>query len=193
MQIRIHRSDLAVATVALVLGASSSARAQTADATKPVAAFLAMGLAGQTPASRYFDLTGGIAAGGGIELATHSAIALRGEVMGFFFLTGESASADCVIGGPCVDESSADFAGILSLSAKLRPADAPLYFLAGGDFLYAPRTSSQESGTTTGLNVGIGTSLGHARKYGIEARYHAPRRDLGLMKALFQVTLNFRL
>jgi hypothetical protein len=168
--------------VGVLLGAAllSSSRAQA-----QVSPALTFGLSVQTPASRYFGSATGVSVGGGLEFGARSWFAVRAELTGAAFLSGiGSEQPDCIAGAPCVERSMASAAVIGSLSARVRAPGIPLYAVGGADYFYAPRTASPGPSTASGLNVGLGVSLSRTRVRELEIRYHDPKRDLGLMKAV---------
>ncbi|MDF2770788.1 MAG: hypothetical protein K0S86_281 [Geminicoccaceae bacterium] len=102
------------------------------------------------------------------------------------------AGTSCAPGGICVGRKTADAVAIASLSARLRVPSTPAYALVGLDYVFAPSTFDPGPSSTSGFNAGLGWSMGSAGRRTLEARYHAPRRDLGLTKSLVDITLRFR-
>jgi hypothetical protein len=132
-----------------------------------------------------------MAAGAGIELGQFHPVALRAEGTAHLFLFGiGEEQPDCIPSAPCVSRSMASFVGIGSLSARWRPPLTPVRALLGIDYVYAPRTSNNGTSTTSGVNFGLGAAIDQDGRWSIEARYHHPRRALGLFRSLLQVTLN---
>jgi hypothetical protein len=168
---------------------SRAAVGQEPTPRNPSATSLFVGVAGQ--GATVGGVIHGAALGAGLEFGARHAVAVRAEATGMLFLTGVGADASCIGPEPCPSKSSADVAAIAGLSARLRPRSGPLFVLAGADWIYAPRTSEAGAPTVTGVNLGAGLSLGHARRHTVEARWHLPRQDRGLMRWLMQLTVHW--
>src|SRR5262249_40625685 len=145
----------------------------------------------QTPASRYWDFASGISAGAGLELGARSLIGVRVEGTAMQFLSSIGEEVPECVPNRCAARSMASFAAVAAVSGRIRPPSVPIYLMGGADWLYAPRTTESGSSTSAGLNVGLGWAVN--RRLALEARYHDPRRDLGLLRSLVGVSLTLRL
>jgi hypothetical protein len=178
----------AAGLVALLMSAGTAAAQQPVPRNSAAASLFA-GVAGQ--GATIGGVIHGAALGAGLEFGARHAVAVRAEATGMLFLSGVGADASCIGPDPCPSTSSADVAVIAGLSARMRPASGPLFLLGGADWIYAPRTSDAGAATVTGVNLGAGLSLGHARRHTVEARWHLPRQDRGLMRWLMQLTVHW--
>ncbi|HEX6053507.1 MAG TPA: hypothetical protein VFZ21_29765 [Gemmatimonadaceae bacterium] len=160
---------------------------------RPIGFSLGAGAMGQPSASRFHPFGFGLAAVAGAEIGRASVVGLRAEGTGFVRLNGGSGDTPlCAPGGVCVGRKTADAVAIASLSARVRVPSTPAYALIGVDYIYAPSTLDPGPSSTSGFNAGLGWSMGRAGRRTLEARYHAPRRDLGLTRSLVDITLRFR-